>query len=273
MQATWTVNGAAGGVDPADRGLAYGDGLFETMAAAEGAVPLLDYHLERLAIGCDRLAIPVPDLAGLRREIDRGTPARGRAIVKVIVTRGSAARGYTPPDDPSPNVLIGSLPWLAPPAAHYTQGIELATCELRLGENPKLAGLKHLCRLEQVMAQLELKARGFREGLLLSASGLVVGGTSSNVFAVAGGCVYTPQIDRCGVSGVMRRVVLETCATLRLPRAETDMGLETLRQADEVFFTNAVLGLRPVGRLDDVTYPVGPVTRAIRARLGAAEDV
>jgi len=267
VQSAWSVNGGAAAVDPRDRGLAYGDGLFETMAATDGAIRWLDYHLERLAAGCGRLAIPVPTDVELRRQIAAQTPPRGRAVIKIIVTRGIGTRGYRPPDDPAPTIIVGSAPWPSPdpPSAH---GVVMATCETRLGENPQLAGLKHLCRLEHVLAQLELKQRGLDEGLLLSTSGHVVSATSNNVFASFGSRVCTPRIDRCGVRGVMRRLVLESCAHLGLEAQELDMDVADLLRADELFVTNAVMGVRPVSRLDDTVYGVGPVTRRLAARLG-----
>jgi 4-amino-4-deoxychorismate lyase len=269
MESAWSVNGNPQGLDPRDRGLAYGDGLFETMAASKGKISWLDYHLERLALGCARLAIPPPPDSELRRQIAAHTPPRGRAVIKVIVTRGIGVRGYRPPDAPDPTVVVGAAPWPLPDAP-ATDGVVMVTCETRLGENPQLAGLKHLCRLEQVLAQLELKQRGFAEGLLLSTSGHVVSATSNNVFAVSGSQVRTPRMERCGVRGVMRRVVLEACPLLGLEAQEVDMDVATLRAADEVFITNSLLGVRPVARLDDTVYPIGPVTRRLAAELGTA---
>lgn len=269
MQTAWSVNGSATGVDPRDRGLAYGDGLFETMAAIDGAIRWLEYHLERLAAGCARLGIPAPRDADLRREIAARTPGHGRAVVKLIVTRGVGARGYRPPDASVPTVIVGSAPWPDAPSAH---GVEMVTCATRVGENPQLAGLKHLCRLDHVLAQLELQRRGLDEGLLLSTSGHVVSATSNNLFAVFGARVCTPRVDRCGVRGVMRRLVLEACAPLGLVAQEIDMDPSDLPRADELFLTNALHGVRAVSRLDDTTYRLGPVTRRLAARLGSASD-
>ena len=269
MQSDWSVNGSDTGVDPRDRGLAYGDGLFETMAAADGAIRWLDYHLERLMTGCARLAIPAPNAADLRRAIAAQTPPRGRAVIKLIVTRGIGTRGYRPPETPRPTVVVGSAPW---PTTSSEDGIDLATCEMRLGENPQLAGLKHLCRLDHVLAQLELQRRGLDEGLLLSTSGNVVSATSNNVFAVFGSRVCTPRVDRCGVRGVMRRLALEACAALGLEARELDMELPELQRADELFVTNALLGVRPVTRLDGKVYAFGPVTRRLALRLGTTGE-
>lgn len=264
----WLVDGKPGRVDPRDRGLAYGDGLFETMAADCGRIRWLDHHLERLADGCRRLAIPLPDRKVLRREIGAVCPATGRAIVKLIVTRGVSARGYGPPDAPRATRMVGTAHWPTHPASYYTHGIELRTLKLRLGENPALAGIKHLNRLEQVLARIELNDLSAQEGLLLDTSGFVVGGTASNVFAVSGTRLLTPAIRRCGVGGVMRRVVLESCGQLGLGAEETDLAPEALGAADELFVTNAVFGIWPVRELDGLSRRAGEVAGRLQQLLG-----
>jgi 4-amino-4-deoxychorismate lyase len=268
----WLVNGQPGYLDPGDRGLAYGDGLFETMAADSGAIRWLDYHLERLRSGCRRLKIPAPDEAVLRREIAECCPPAGKAVVKLIVTRGTGARGYRPPDDASPTRLIGTMAWPARPAANYSTGIELIRCEMRLGRNPALAGLKHLNRLEQVLARAELPDDGAWEGLLLDSDGDVVGCTSSNIFAISGRRLITPETRFCGVEGVMRRIVIETAAELRLEASDTAMRPETLLAADALFVTNAVFGIWPVRRFGERAYARSPIIRELQAALGYGAD-
>lgn len=273
MATLWLINGGRStGVDPADRGLAYGDGLFETMAANAGAIRWLDYHLERLADGCRRLAMPAPDSAAIRRELAEHCPRAGRAVAKLIVTRGPGGRGYGPPEPSEPTRILAISAWPSYPAANYSTGIGVQVCALRLGENRELAGLKHLCRLEQVLAQLELRGTQADQGLLLDQHDRVVGGTTSNVFAVRDGGLLTPALDRCGIRGVMRRVVLETAAELGLAAAEEDMTLADLQSADELFMTNALFGIWPVARLDARVFRPGPTTRTLMHRLGIATD-
>lgn len=267
MKTLWLVNGRAAAVDPADRGLAYGDGLFETMAALDGTIRWLGHHLERLVDGCRRLAIPQPDLATIRREIAEHCPGAGRAVVKLIVTRGPGARGYAPPEPSEPTRILAISDWPAYPSRHYARGIAVRVCTLRLAESAALAGLKHLCRLEQVLAQIELRGTGCDQGLLLDHGGRVVGGTSSNLFAVRDGVLLTPALTRCGIRGVMRRVVLETAAELGIATSEVDLTLEDLERADELFVTNALIGIWPVARLDTHSFPAGATTRRLMKRL------
>jgi 4-amino-4-deoxychorismate lyase len=272
VDTNWLVNGEATAVDPADRGLAYGDGLFETMAADGGEIRWLAYHLQRLAAGCAVLGFPAPAPALIRGDIERLVPQSGACVVKLIVTRGVGVRGYRPPAVPRPTRLLGVGPRPDAPPECYTQGIAVQTCRLRLGENPALAGLKHLNRLEQVLAQMELAGSGVDEGLLLDCSGFVVGGTTCNLFAVVGGEIVTPSIERCGVRGVMRRAVIESCAALGRPVRVTDMPLAACYDAEELFVTNAVFGIRPVRRLDSCVFGVGETTRQLQSRLGYASS-
>ncbi len=266
------VNGKPGAVDPRDRGLAYGDGLFETMACRDGRIRWLDHHLDRLLLGCGRLAIPAPDRALLRAEVEAHCPRDAPAVVKLIVTRGVGARGYRIPEPAQPTRILTISPWPALPAADYTRGIVLRTCALRLGENPQLAGLKHLCRLEQVLAQMEIDGTTAQEGLVRSSSGYVIGGISSNVFGVRGDTLVTPRVTRCGVRGVMRRVVLEHAERVGLAAHEADLTPAELAACDELFVTNAVFGIKPVRELDGRAFPVGPKTRELIGLLEVASD-
>ena len=272
METLWLVNGRRTGVDPADRGLAYGDGLFETMAASDGRVRWLDYHLERLASGCRRLAIATPDSEALRAEIAAHCPRSGRFVVKLIVTRGSSERGYDPSAAIEPTRILGISAWRAYPAANYARGIRVRVCALRLGVSPAVAGLKHLCRLEQVLAQLELRGHDVEQGLLLDTSGYVVGGSSSNVFAVRGADLLTPSVTRNGIAGVMRRVVLENARRTGLTPREAELTLPDLQTADELFMVNSLFGIWPVARLDERAFEPGPATRRLMRELGYGTD-
>lgn len=270
MSTVWKVDGHSQLVDPADRGLAYGDGLFETMAAVDGAVPWLEFHLNRLFHGLQQLRIPAPDRHTLLAEIQTAAPPRGRAVLKLIVTRGASARGYRPSPNSLPTRILGVAPWPEYPASHYTAGIDVEVCTLRLGDTPALAGLKHLCRLEQVLAQMELANMDAEEGLLLDGRGAVIGGTSSNIFTVRAGRLRTPAVNRCGVRGVMRTIVLESASQLGLTAEEAELDLASFEQAEEVFVTNAVFGVWPVKRLRDTVFQVGNFTKALQAMLGYA---
>jgi len=272
VETLWLVNGERTGVDPADRGLAYGDGLFETMAAQDGQIRWLDLHFDRLEEGCRRLEIQPPERRLLADEIARHCTRVGRAAVKLIVTRGSGTRGYAPPAVAVATRILSVGAWPKYPSSYYANGIRVRVCRLRLASNPTLAGMKHLNRLEHVLAHLELRGADAEQGLLLDTSEHVVGGTSSNVFAVHQGQLLTPAIERAGVKGVMRRVVLAAAAELGLRTTERDLTLAEITNADELFMTNALFGIWPVASLDSGTFARGAITQRLMHHLGVSAD-
>jgi 4-amino-4-deoxychorismate lyase len=254
-----------------DRGLHYGDGLFETIACEGGRARLLERHLQRLAAGCERLGLVFGDGAELAREVRELATDTSRAVVKLLLTRGvSIARGYAPTG--SERTLRIALRYAWPRAAdleEVEQGVRVRRATLRLGENPALAGIKHCNRLEQVLARREWSDPGIAEALLFSSSGALVSGTMSNVFLVRGSKVLTPCIDRCGVAGIMRGLVLEIAPGAGISAGERRLDAADLAAAEELFLTNALSGIRPVRELDGMGVAVGPVTRRLQALLAA----
>lgn len=266
--AVW-VNGRPGGVlSPLERGLHYGDGLFETLACVGGQPRFLDLHLERLRTGCARLGIEFPAPQELRREILEAAAAAGRSIVKVLLTRGPAvARGYGTTGAERPTRLTLRYGWEEEDQQLAAEGVRVRTAALRLAENPVLAGLKHLNRLEQVLARREAGAAGFAEALMFSSGGRLISGIMSNVFLVADGTLRTPLLDRCGVAGIMRQVVLREAARAGIAAVEAALEGADLARTSELFLTSAVIGLRPVRELDGRTLRPGAVTRELQRRL------
>jgi 4-amino-4-deoxychorismate lyase len=262
------IIGREGCIDPGDRGLAYGDGLFETMSIRAGIVDRLGLHLDRLRLGCLRLELPAPDEAELERQITRAASGIDRGSLKLVLTRGVGPRGYAPPAAPVPTVIL--LPEARFPAP--APSISVTILRQRLGENEKLAGIKHLNRLEQVLGQLELKRLEADEGLMLITSGSVIGGTSRNLFAVYGDRVETPAVDRAGIAGVMRRAVLEQCAALGIEGIEAGIEPAALERADELFMTNALVGIQSVTRLDRRAFGSQAMASRLRAALELAES-
>lgn len=244
-----------GGVDPMDRGLHYGDGLFETMAVQGGRVRFLDWHLERLAEGAARLAISLPEPATLRAEI-AAVSAADRGIVKLIVTRGIGGRGYRPPARPEPARLVFGLPWPALPPAAWTGGVRVGWCGLRLGRNPRLAGIKHLNRLEQVLARAEWDDAAMAEALMMDDQDHAICGTRTNLFAKIAGRWTTPRLDQCGVAGIMRRAFRTWAADRGDPVIERALPAAELAGAAVLFLTNAVIGAWPVAELAGRALPI-----------------
>jgi 4-amino-4-deoxychorismate lyase len=248
---TWINGRKSARIDSRDRGLQYGDGVFETMRVRRARVRLLDYHLDRLFAGCRQLQIAGPSARVLRREIGRIAALRSEGVLKLIVTRGvSTLRGYRPTGRERCTRILSlhALPRAALADAAVPARVRL--CATPLGLNPRLAGLKTLNRLESVIARAEWSDARIWEGLMRDVDENIVCGTMSNLFLRRGSSLMTPLLDRCGVAGVMRRWVLESAAQLRLIPVERRIGWRELSGAEEVFMSNAVVGLRSVGVIE-----------------------
>lgn len=260
------VNGKSStSLDTADRGLLYGDGLFETMAVIDGAVPLWDRHIQRLAAGCARLGFKGPGEDLLRAEADRLIRDQSRCVLKIIVTRGTGGL-YRPPLTPRPTRILERRAWPDHPVAYWREGIELRTCHTRLAVGGPIAGLKHLNRLEQVLARAEWRGPE-PEGLMYDAEDRVVEGTMTNLFLLRGGNLITPRLDLCGVAGVMRALVMETAAQYGLVVEEVRVEASRVLDADALFVTNAVIGIWPVKRYGSRDYAVNEDLRRLQRAL------
>ncbi len=248
----------------ADRGLQYGDGLFETMAILHGQPRFWQAHMDRLAAGCEQLGLPATPQAVLLREVQTVSAGHQTCVVKIVITRGTSGRGYAPAVSIKTNRIVCSYAWPVDPGNLVETGIRTRICKLRLGLQPVLAGLKHLNRLEQVMARAEWMDKAIHEGILLDIEDHVIGAISSNIFLVSGDNLLTPRMDRCGVRGVMRAHILKAFE----PRCQQRrITLDMLPEADEVFVCNAVRGIFPVTRIDHWEYSIGPVTREVQSWL------
>lgn len=262
----WLVDGQAGGlIHPDDRGFAYGDGLFETIAWRPGGPRFLDRHLQRLAQGCTRLGMPAPDAATLEREIIALAAGASHGTVRLTLTRGRGPRGYAPPGEPCPSRVVAfhADPVPEPPAG----GLVVLRCQTPASTNPALAGMKTLNRLDNVLARAELARTGSDEGIICDASGQVIGATSANLFVVRGGVLLTPALSQGGVAGIMRSLVLECARERGIATRELGMGVEVLQGADEMFLTNALTGLRPVASFAGQPIPGRQLTRIVAQAL------
>lgn len=255
-----------------NRGLAYGDGLFETIAVRSGQPQLLDRHLQRLQAGCQRLAL-LADAQQVRDEVLAYAAAMGEGVLKLILTRGDSPRGYAAdPHAPARRILQASaLP--SYPAAHSDVGVQLFPCITRLAEQPLLAGLKHLNRLEQVLARNEWQGADFAEGLMCDTQGRVIEGVYSNLFMVRAGTLLTADLSRCGVAGTLRAELLEQARDMGIDVKVCDLTLQDLAGADEVFVCNSVYGIWPVLGAGAHRWPAGPVTRKLQTLARALLDL
>ncbi len=238
-----------------DRGFQYGDGVFETLSCLGGEPRWFARHLARLALGCERLGIAVPQGALLRAELQSLLGDAPRALAKIVVTRGVAtARGYRPAGDEQPTRIVSVYDWNAPAPTEFRLGLG----SVPLGVNPRLAGLKHLNRLEQVLAQREAAARGWQEVLMRSSDGEVVCGSMSNLFVCHDDTWLTAPLTQCGVAGVMRGLILEAAPRLGIAVRVARLSERDVDGAKALFVSNVRLGLQPVHWYQGRTLAVDP---------------
>lgn len=261
------VNGVPqSSVSLVDRGLAYGDGVFETLAVIEGRALDLDAHLDRLERGLIRLGISCQPVSQLRGEIARIVPGWDRAVLKIIVTRGAGKRGYAPSPDAEPTRILTIAAWPVPTHDYALAGVAATVCRMRIARQPALAGIKHLNRLEHVLARSEWQDE-YQEGLLLDTDGLVVEGVSSNVFVWIEGQLITPDLSQCGTEGIMRGRILAAAGELGIPHAVRALELAEVHAADALFFSNSLIGVWPVRRLGARAYTLAPVVKRLTEHL------
>ncbi len=251
-------------VSAGNRGLLYGDGVFETIAMLNGVPRFWQLHMDRLVVACEQLDIPLVPQQLLLREVQTVTAGRGQCVVKIILTRGESGRGYAAGKARPPTRIISAHSYPESVQSQAILGIAAAMCDLRLAVQPRLAGIKHLNRLEQVLARSEISQPGVEEGILLDPDDHVVSATAANIFLVLNGRLLTPRLDLCGVRGVMRAAVLQAFRPICEQRR---IQLDMLPDAQEIFICNAVRGVIPVTRIDHWDYEIGPRTREVQQWL------
>ena len=262
------INGeAVSEISSYDRGLQYGDGLFETIVLEQGKLLCWDEHMSRLDAGCERLNIPQQDKAILKSEALSLSNSNEKSIIKIIVTRGLGGRGYAAPEKPKPQRIITLFPFPEHPTEYSKNGISARICDYKYAHNAKLAGIKHLNRLEQVLARSEWSDSDIAEGIVLDSENNIIEGTMSNLFCVKNRVLSTPDLSLCGVEGVIRNKIIDVAPTLGMEIQEKKLSLDELQNADEIFVCNSVIGIWPVTQLKEKSFSVGEITNQIRKAL------
>ncbi len=259
------INGLKQASVPAsDRGLAYGHGLFETMLVVNGQAILAAKHIKRLKLGCSTLGIPfsVQLEAIITDEIKKFSAKLNQGVLKLIVTAGSEGRGYGAAQLKPCRILAGYAA-TSNSISYRQHGIAIRTCNYRLPINEQLAGIKHLNRLDQIMARREWANDDWCEGIMLDQQGMVVEGIMTNLFAVIDDALITPLLDRAGVAGVMRGYLLDQAEQLGLSIKQVRWPLEDFLKANEVFVCNSVIGIWPIRKWDQCTFNIGKITNKL----------
>lgn len=244
------VNGAqTNTINAEDRGLSYGDGVFRTLRMQAGLPVCWERQYAKLQHDCNALKIACPSALLLSSELQQLGKTQADGAAKIIITRGVSTRGYAPSAQSEPTRILNVMPAFMYPEGYEKQGIRVHVCKIRLGHQSLLAGIKHLNRLENVLAASEWQDRDTPEGVLSDISGHVISGTRSNLFMLRGNILYTPNLAHCGVAGVQRDRVMDWARQYGVTCKVAEFCMEELLLADEIFLVNSIFGLWPVREL------------------------
>jgi 4-amino-4-deoxychorismate lyase len=256
------VNGEPHGkVSATDRGFAYGDGVFRTFPAHNGKPMHWPRQYAKLARDGAALGLPVPPAGVLSTEVRSACAGVSECAVKIVLTRGAGDRGYRYAEEGEPTRVVLAQPLSPGVVERRAGGVAARLCSLKLGHQPALAGLKHLNRLENVLARAEWSDPEIAEGIMCDTEGNVICGTMTNIFITCGGALATPRLDRCGVAGVTRERVMEAAGRAGHSCAITTLTWDEVLGADEVFLVNSLAGIWPVRDLDGQPRTPGRITR------------
>jgi 4-amino-4-deoxychorismate lyase len=255
-------------VSPLDRGFAYGDGVFRTMRMTHGRVVSWDIHYNKLVEDCNRLAIVCPSSELLAADIQRlNEDMQSDAVIKLIVTRGEGTRGYALPALAQPNRVVIKSAYPQYPESNFSLGVSLYLCQLRLGHQPQLAGIKHLNRLENILARMEWNTATHADGVLQDIDGNIIECTAGNLFMRHGKDLVTPDISQCGVAGITRQRILELSPGLGLNARIGRISMTEMMAADELLVCNSLYGAWQVIDFNRKQWPSQPLASTIRELL------
>jgi len=254
-------------VSVTDRGLHYGDGVFETIACVGNTPVFIEQHLDRMENGARKLKIPFPDRQLFQHDINcllRG--GNSNRVIKLILTRGRGKRGYCYDARQIPTRICLLSAWPDYVAHWREHGIATRFCQAQVSINPQLAGIKSLNRLDSVLASSEL-GTAFNEGFLSDTEGNVIEGTMSNIFIVLNDAMVTPDLSRCGVNGIMREQIIDIAHNNNINVETRNITRDELLASREIFVSNSVIGACVVKQLEQQFYNTDTMTKTINKIL------
>ena len=265
---TFIVNGSfEQTISPLDRGFAYGDGVFRTILMRDGLPECWPQHYQKLVADCAMIKIVCPSAELLMSDLQLLFLPDETAVAKIIITRGEGERGYAPPAITNPMRVVIKSAVKNYPASYFSEGVNLHVCKTPLAAQPLLAGVKHLNRLENVLARMEWTDPNIADGLMLDDEHHVIECTAANIFACFGDTLITPKLDRCGIAGVTRQRVIDMAHLLDLSVKIEDITLPKLLSADAIIMTNSVYGALQVKSILQAVWPPTSLAADIRKVL------
>ena len=255
-----------------DRAIHYGDGLFETILCHNKQLYFWPQHYFRLKQSAEKIKLSCPDeslllddIAELLKDCDEGLSY----AIKIIITRGSGKRGYQFEKKSTINRLIFSSMIEKSYSSLLSNKLlsgDLTICEQQVSINENLAGLKHLNRLENVLARNEeaiVNNNNVIDGLMLNANKYAIECTTSNIFTVKNNQLYTPKLNQSGVQGVMRGTVIELAKKNNIKVSFLDMTINDIDTMDEMFITNSLIGMKKIDYLNNTNFTSCDATESI----------
>lgn len=255
-----------------DRGLTYGDGVFRTMLVQKGRINHWQQHYKKLQHDSNVIGIDCPSIHLLANELAHEIQMQAEGVAKIIITRGAASRGYAPPIQPVVTRILNINPFPNYPDSHANSGVRVHVCQIRLGHQARLAGIKHLNRLENVLAAAEWTDIEIAEGILMDEDDQIIEGTRSNLFLVKDGVLYTPDLSLCGVAGLQRERVMEWARQGGVECNVVNLFMDDLLASDEAFFVNSIIGLWPIRELPGFRRNLFPISHQIQDWLKHESD-
>ena len=264
------VNGVpATDISLADRSFQYGDGCFTTILTKYGEPQDWQLHLERMQACLLLLQINIPNWSQIEAWVEKAAVQEPLAGIKLHISRGEGGRGYSPIGADNAVVTINSFSYPTHYPTWKANGVSLGVCQLKLGISPLLAGHKHNNRLEQVLLKLEAEQQGYQDALAFDIEDRLIETTMANLFWIRDDIIYTPDLSLCGVAGVGRRKVIQQAEKLNLVVKIGQFDIKHIHAADEVFMTNALLGVAPVTQIGNVHFDIGNITRRFQEKLSS----
>lgn len=253
-----------------NRGLHYADGLFETIKMQQGKPQFWQRHLRRLQHGCQALGLVCPAENSLYAELQQVSASWPMAVAKIILARRWQGRGYYAQRPSETERIVLASAYQPPTASQYATGWRLRICQTPASINAKLAGIKHLARLEQVMARSEWQDT-YDEGIMLNPFGQIIEATSANIFFIYKETLLSPDLSNSGVKGILRELVLEQAKSLGISTVIRDIPLNEISDFSEVFICNSLIGIMPIRQIDSYSYNVGDLTQELKEGVACLE--
>ena len=238
---SYLINGNSNqAISPLDRGFAYGDGVFRTLVMREGQPENWPLHYQKLVADCAAIKIVCPSADMLINDLGQLFLPSETAVAKIIVTRGEGERGYAPPAITAPMRVVVKTTMPDYPKSYSEEGVNLHVCKTQLAAQPLLAGVKHLNRLENVLARMEWNDPTIADGIMFDTQNNVIECTAANIFARFNDTLKTPNLNQCGIAGITRQRIIDHAHLWHLKIKIEQINLEQLLNADEVIISNSL---------------------------------